>query len=167
MRYGLFLIKNVVVCVGLLGLVGCRRYDFSISQQIINRDYLASSHVNTPDPRLCCPPCGRSLIMSWHIPKEIFLRSARIELDVIYWNYTEGHFTYPIEYQKGYVLYTLVGEEYEEKQGLLTYRARLVTEDGYVYRNWTQQLWVDLIHFDEEPFHSPQKPDFPEEPQNE
>lgn len=151
-------VRLVVLLLFPLLLVGCRRYDFSVSQQIINRDYLASTHVCTPDPRQACPPCGRRLIMSWHIPRDILNRCPQIELDIIYWDYSEGHFSYPITEQKGYVLYSLLNEEYHEKKGLLSYKARIITADGYVYRTWKQQLWVDLIHIDETPFQPPSKP---------
>ena len=157
-----YLIKVLFLILIFSYVTGCKRYDFSVSQQIINRNYLASTHVNTPDPKQESPPNGKRLIMSWHIPKDIFERKHFIELDIIYWDYTEGHFTYPIESQKGYVLYSLLNEEFEKKKGLLSYKARIVTSDGFEYRNWKQQLWVDLIHVDEESYEPIPAPQFPE-----
>lgn len=143
---------------------GCKRYYLTVSQQIINRDFLASTHVGTPDPRQAHPPLGRRLIVSWQIPDEVLQKKPHIELDILYWNYTEGKEVYAIDRKRGYVLYTLVDQEFVEKEGLLSYKAKLVTEDGKVYRKWKQQLWVDLIKLDDEEVKLPQAPAFPERP---
>lgn len=138
-----------------------------MSQLIINRDYLASAHVSSPDPRQHPPPYGRRLVISWQIPKEIFDQNPHIDLDVMFWNYTQERLTYTVEAKRGYVLYTLLGNEYLDKGGILSYKAQLVTECGQVYRNWQQQLWVDLINVDTEEYIPPEQPLFPErgEPQ--
>ena len=153
--------KSVLVLFFCLVLSGCKRYDLTVTQQIINQEYLASSHVGTPDPRQACPPYGRRLIISWQIPREILNKHPKIELDIIYWDYTEGHLTYEVSERKGYVLYSLLNREFVEKKGLLSYRAKMVTEEGKVYRSWKQQLWVDLIHVKEEGYTPPPQPQFP------
>ena len=152
-----------ILCLALfLFLGGCKRYYLMVSQEIVNRDSLASTHVGTPDPRQANPPEGRELCLSWQIPCEIFQQRPRLELDVIYWNYTEGHFFYSMDAKRGYVLYTLAGKEYEEKEGLLSYRARIVTQEGVVYRKWTQQLFVELIRVGDRDYTPPLQPALPE-----
>lgn len=156
------LFKVVIALLLTCSLSGCRRYYLEVSQLIINRDYLASTHVCSPDPRQHPPPYGRRLIISWQVPVEIMEQNPHIDLDVMFWNYTQERVTYVLDAKRGYVLYTLVGNEYLEKGGILSYKAQLITECGQVYRSWKQQLWVDLITVDEEEYLPPPQPAFPE-----
>ncbi len=71
-------------------------------------------------------------------------------LHVIYKNHTEEEITYPIKNRTGMEVYSLLSEKFRSKEGLLTYQAQIKTPDGEVYREWTHQLWVHLIKFDEE-----------------
>lgn len=133
-------------------MTGCRRYDISICQIMVNRNYLASTYVGTPDPRQECPPEGQLLSISWRIPSEILLQEPELRLHVIYWNYTEEIFTYPVTKRIGGESYFLLDDEYCEKNGILTYKAEIVTEECGVYLEWKHQLWVNLINpEDEEP----------------
>lgn len=131
-------------------LSGCDKYFVSVSQQKINASYLASTHVNTPDPRREHPPIGQMLVIEWQVPEEILNKRPKILLDVIFWNYTEETETFPIVDRAGTVTYSLLDAEYEKKKGILTYKAEIVTEDGEVFREWRHQLWVKLIHVQEE-----------------
>ena len=64
---------------------------------------------------------------------------------VVYKNHTEEEFVYPVESRLGMQLFSLLDKRYEEKGGLLTYKAEIRTRDGTVYREWKHQLWVKLI----------------------
>ncbi len=139
----------------------CSRYYVSVSRQSIDRRYLASTHVGTPDPRQEHPPLGQMLIIDWQVPQSIYKKHSRIVLDVIYWNNTEKRFSFPIQDKVGYVTYSLLNREFAEKKGILTYRAKIAYSlpppsiDGkmvsegppeeHVYREWKHQLWVRLI----------------------
>ena len=152
------LMKVLLLCLLLCPLAGCRRYYLEVSQQIINQATLASTHVGSPDPRQCPPPYGRRLIISWQVPKEIFDPNPHLDLNVMFWNYTEERYTFTMEAKRGYVLYSLIGDEYLEKRGILSYKAQLVTQSGQVYRSWKQQLWVDLIKVEDEGYIPPPQP---------
>ncbi len=145
----------------LLSFAGCKRYYLEVAQQIVNREYLASSYIGSPDPLLCHPPYGRQLIVSWQVPKEVLAQNPHIELRVITWDYHEERISYPITSQRGYELYTLVNKEFEQTGGILTYKADLITQEGCVFRTWKHQLWVDLITIEEQPYLPPPEPDFP------
>ncbi len=150
-----------LLALSTLTFSGCKRYYLEVAQQVINRDYLASTHVGSPDPLQCNPLYGRQLIISWQIPQEILNENPHVDLDIIFWNYTEERITYGVDAKRGYVLYTLAGSEYERMKGILSYKARLVTQNGRVYRDWEQQLWVDLIQIENEEFTPPPQPTFP------
>lgn len=112
--------------------------------------YLASFHVGTPDPRQDHPPVGQMLILDWRIPKEILKRKPEIILDLILWDYTTRQIRIPIKQRMDFATYRLLNEEYEKSGGILTYKAQIVTEDGYIFREWKHQLWVNLIVIDQE-----------------
>lgn len=156
------LLKVLLACFFLCSLSGCKRYYLEVSQQIVNQAILASTHVGSPDPRQCPPPLGRRLIISWQVPKEIFDQHPHIDLNVMFWNYTEERTSFTMEANRGYVLYTLIGSEFLEKGGILSYKAQLVTESGQVYRSWKQQLWVDLIKIEDEGYVPPPQPCYSE-----
>lgn len=143
--------KIYFVIVLALFLGGCQKYYISISQDKIDKEYLASSHVGTPDPNQKTPPLGDRLIIEWKVPSDFIKEKPTLHLHVIYHNYTEKYFVYPMPYQMDYVVYTLLGEEYKERKGILSYRAEIVKEDGTVFIDWKHQLWTRLIQIEKEP----------------
>lgn len=133
-----------LICCALV-LTGCEKYYLSLTQQNVDVNYLASTHVKTPDPRQAHPPTGEMIIIGWRIPKKILREKPTIDLHVIYWNYTEKVFHYPIKSRMGYVKYQDLDEEFASTQGILTYKADIRTEEGMIYKEWKHQLWVNLI----------------------
>jgi hypothetical protein len=146
-NYKLLTLSCLISC---LALSGCSRYYLSICQQKINRDYLASTYVHTPDPRQENPPIGQMLTLSWQVPGKIMKRSPEVRLHLIFWDYTEQEIAFPMKHRIGYVNYKLLDDEFRQKKGILTYRAEIVTADGEVYKTWKHQLWVNLIQIEDE-----------------
>lgn len=107
--------------------------------------YLASTNVATPDPRQLHPPVGQLLVLDWRVSNEIFIKKPHIILDLIFWDYTTREVHIPIKRRMDYTSYRVVNEDYDKTGGVLTYKARIVTEDGEVFREWKHQLWVNLI----------------------
>jgi hypothetical protein len=134
----------------LLILAGCKQYYLSICQEWVDVRYLASSRVNTPDPRQDHPPIGQMLILDWRVPKEILKRNPELVLNLILWDYTTRQVRYPIKNRMNYATYKLLDEEYNKSGGILTYKAEIITADGEVYREWLHQLWVNLITINQE-----------------
>lgn len=131
-------------------LVSCGKGHLSVRQEWIDGRYLASTYVKTPDPRQAHPPTGQKLIVQWWVPSQVLENHPKLLLKIIYWDFTEKTITFPITKRVGYETYTLLDKEYEEKQGLLTYRAEIVTDDDKIYQEWTHKLWVNLIKIDNE-----------------
>lgn len=131
--------------LGLLLLVSCEKYYVCVKQISIGPSYLASTHVATPDPRQAHPPEGQKLFIDWVIPEDILEKSPKMVVYLLYKDHTQKELSYPIKYQRGYEVYSLLNEEFKKTHGLLTYRAEIVTEDGEIYKDWKHQLWVNLI----------------------
>jgi len=134
----------------LFSLAGCEKYYLSLRQVPVDVEYLASTHVGTPDPRQSDPPFGQKVVMQWAVPPEMLPDKPCLIFHVIYKNHTEEEIIYPIEDRSGMEVFSVLNEQYREKGGLLTYHAEIRTKDGTVYREWTHQLWVHLITFDDE-----------------
>ena|SRR3990167_6966884 len=128
----------------------CQKYYISIAQEKIDKDFLASTHVRTPDSRQKNPPLGDRLILEWQVPRGLLHEDPLFQLHVIYKDYTEQFFTYPILHRTDYAVYTLEGEEYLEKKGILTYEAKILTNKDAVFREWKHQLFVQLIQIDQD-----------------
>jgi hypothetical protein len=134
----------------LLLLTGCSKYYLSLRQVPVDATYLASTQVNTPDPRRDNPPYGQKIVLEWAVPPELLKKKPQIIFHVIYKNHTEKTFVYPIGSRLGTKVYSLLDNDYDETGGVLTYSAEIMTPDHQVYRTWKHQLWVNLINLDEE-----------------
>lgn len=123
----------------------CSRYYLTIEKERLSKDSLASSTIGSPDPRLANPPLGERLIIEWYIPKDLISKHPKVVLDVIYWNYTEQTIEFALDRNLGYKTLDLEGKDFEQKQGYLAYKAKLITDDGKCFRVWKHRMWVNLI----------------------
>ncbi len=128
---------------------GCEKYYISVSQDKIDASYLASSHVKTPDPRQKTPPQGERLVIEWKVPETLLEENLTLCLKVIYKDYSEEIFVYPVLHRMDYIVYTLVGEAFKSKKGILTYKVDIVKENGEVFKEWKHQLFTNLIILDQ------------------
>jgi hypothetical protein len=143
-------LKEFLICSCLLLLAGCERGTYlHVRREWVDGSYLASTHVGTPDPRQAHPPFGQQLVVYWWVPQSILNRDPKLVFQVIYWNFTQATFSFPIKSLTGYEALALLDDDYREKQGFLTYRIQIVTSDGDVFKDWKHQLWVNLIEMEE------------------
>ena len=129
----------------LCALTGCQKHYLSLRQIPIDFEYLASSHVGSPDPRQANPPYGQKIVMQWAVPLSLLEKRPQLVFHVVYKNHTEEELIYPIEYRSGIKIFSLLNEDFRSKGGILTYKAEIRTKDGEIYRKWQHQLWVELI----------------------
>ncbi len=141
---------SVLCFLSLLLLSGCEKYYLSLTEQDIDVNYLASITAATPDKRQQNPPFGEMIVVDWRIPKELLAKNPVIDLYVVYGNYTEKSFQYPIRKKMGYVTYKDLNDEFALRKGIITYSADIRLEDGTLYKSWKHQLWVNLISLNEE-----------------
>lgn len=134
----------------LLIAAGCQRYGVIARRQTVDPTYLASTHIGSPDPRQEDPPHGQMVIVEWWVPQELFTKNPKICLHIIFWDYTERRIEFPINRRVGYETYFILGDDYCTTEGILTYKAEIITDDGCVFRDWKHQLWVNLIQMEEE-----------------
>lgn len=158
-------VKKSLALLSLLALSACRQSYLSVQQEWIDGRYLASTHVNTPDPRQANPPYGQRLLIHWWVPSDILDHSPNLVLEVIFKNFTQKKVVFPLRHRTGQKIFSLLNDEYHEKHGLLAWRAQIVTEDGSVFKEWKHQLWVKLIELNDKPIFTPE-PETPIYPKN-
>ncbi len=117
----------------------------SVDKEFVDKNSLASTFVKSPDPAQANPPQGIRLWVSWNYPLSIWQEGSIIYLKVIYGNYEQAMFSYPMGGSKGEVSYALLSDEYDKKQGILTYSAEVVTPAGEALSHWKHQMWFELI----------------------
>lgn len=87
--------------------------------------------------------------MEWAVPPKLLEEKPVLVLHLLFKNHTQEEMIYPIEDRYGMEVFSLLNEQYRDKSGLLTYHAEIRTKNGKVYQEWTHQLWVHLITFEE------------------
>ena len=135
----------IIAILSTFLLCACNRYYVGVYQQRVDGSSLASAGAGTPDPKLKHPPFGQMLVVEWQLPKEYLAQNPLIQLDVIFWDNIERRYVWPVNQRKGYETLKILDEDYEKTGGILTYRARVLDEEGTVFREWRHMLWVNLI----------------------
>jgi hypothetical protein len=141
--------RILLIIATLLLCAACNnRYYVGVYQQKVDGSSLASTGAGTPDPKQKHPPFGQMLVVEWQLPKDYLAQNPLVRLDVIYWDNVERSYVWPINDRKGYEILKILDEEYEKTGGILTYRARVMNEEGEIYREWRHMMWVHLITLD-------------------
>lgn len=128
---------------------GCQKSYVTVVQEKIHRKHLASSFVDSPDPLQNESPHGRKLYVSWNISSEYQIEDCQIRISMIFRNRTTRVIDLALLRRRGTLVYSLLGQNYYETQGLLTYKVELLTKKEEVLAFWRHQMWVNLIMLDE------------------
>lgn len=139
--------KNVwlLAFIGALLLVSCDKYYVTVKKEPIDRQYLASTFVGSPDPLQVHPPLGQTLFVQWSISSSQLKECPELVLEVVYGDWSKKVMHFPVNKRRGIIQYDLEGQEYKEKEGLFSYRARVQTPDGQQLMQWSQLMWTPLI----------------------
>ena len=122
---------------------GCYRHHLYVQQEYVDRTFLASSHVNTPDPRQAEPPEGQRLLIGWDFPRSIFKKELSIVADVRFWDDTEQKKVEPIQRKRGSHAF------YFPKKKILTYRVQVISKDQEIIEIWKHHFWTERIEIGE------------------
>jgi hypothetical protein len=131
-------------------LCACEKHYVSVTKVEISRSSLASSFVKTPDPRQSFPPRGEQLVIEWNLPSTEKEKDLFLDLSLIYQDYSEETIQYELKSSRGVISYFLMGEDFREKKGIMTYKAEIRTKEGDLVKTWKHKLWVTLIKLDED-----------------
>lgn len=133
----------------LLGInllaTSCYKNHFYVQQEWIDRSYLASTHVHTPDPRQEHPPSGQQLLVSWDFPRSVFEQKLHLEATIRLWDSTQELIIRPILRKRGYEVFYFPNDLPGTDKRILTYSIRALSERGEVVGYWEHQFWTKLI----------------------
>jgi len=129
--------------VAALLFSGCYRHHLYVQQEWVDRSFLASSHVNTPDPRQADPPDGQRLLIAWDFPRSIFNQELSFVVCVRFWDDSEQVLMDPIQRKRGYHAY------YFPKKKILTYRVQVISKENEIIETWKHHFWTERIEIGE------------------
>jgi hypothetical protein len=119
----------------------------TIFSTYVNRENLASYFVGSPDPSLNCPSVGQKIYISWRLcPDDFALQPLQLKLSLRFHNRTHATKEIPVNCLSGNYVYSLLNEEFFDREGLLTYKVEL-TGNGQLISEWRHRMWVDPIIF--------------------
>ena len=130
----------------VLVICGCYRDHFYVQQDWIDRTFLASFHVDTPDPRQKNPPTGPRLLIKWDFPRSIFEKKLTLEGIIRFWDNSEEKISQTIERRRGYESFFFSNKDLK----ILTYFVQAKTETGEIVGKWEHQFWTKLLEIGEE-----------------
>jgi len=111
-----------------------------VQQEWVDRNFLASSQVGTPDPRQAHPPEGQRLLVAWRFPKNLVDEGLNLVLTVRYWDNSEEVISRPITQSLSNTAFNFF-----DGQKILTYRIDVVDRQEVVIETWEHQFWTKLI----------------------
>lgn len=129
------LFLGIIIC---FFLASCGRSHLYVQQMVLDREYLASTHVGTPDRRQTNPPQGQRFLVGWHFPSNLFAEGLRLALTARFPDQTELVFSEPVKKTWGYA-------EFQFPRRLMTYRIQVINQWDEVVETWEHQLWTELI----------------------
>ena len=143
--------KKIILLLCLFFLSSCYKNHLYVQQDKLDKNYLASSHVHTPDPRQKNPPEGQRLSVAWDFPLSIFKEQPlNLILTVRFWDNTQDVFVTKMEKKRGYVIYKFQDPTHNKPKKILTYKVDVVNEDGEIVEQWKHQFWKKLIKINKE-----------------
>jgi len=124
----------------------CYKGHLYVQQEWIDRDFLASTHVGTPDPRQERPPDGQRLLVSWRFPKCLYDQQLTLAITVRFWDNKEEVILQPVKRQLSYTALYFPKREGQGK--ILTYKIDVVNSEGGIVETWEHHFWTELIDID-------------------
>jgi hypothetical protein len=131
-------------------LTSCYKGHLYVQHERIDGSYLASSVVNTPDPRKKDPPMGQKLSVSWNFPLSSFKQNLSLILTVRFWDNKEDVLVRSIDKKRGYTTFFFEDKSLGRMRRILTYRIQVMNERGKIVEEWKHHFWTKLIELNQE-----------------
>lgn len=137
--------SKLILFSAALFLQGCFAERLSVHTEYLSIENLASFHVGTPDPELLCPTVGQRLVVTWALPSGYnCYESLYLDILIRFRSGEEKTITIFLKQRQGTYVYSLLNDEYFEKDGILTYKVNIIG-DGDILDEWRHQIWAEKI----------------------
>lgn len=141
-------IAKWIFCLSLLA--SCYKSHLYVQQEKVDANFLASSFVNTPDPRQEDPPIGQRLLIAWDFPLSSFRKHLQLKTTVRLWDQSEKVYYLPLERKRDSTTYFFPNKAPSLDKKILTYRIDVFTEEGEILESWEHHFWTKSINVDRE-----------------
>lgn len=129
----------------LLLLSSCTSGYIQVEKVKTDRATYASRFAKSPDDRALNPPKGEKLYINWSLPMTFTSDMYRLKMDIVYRDLTTETLLFPLKRRAGSRIIEMLGDDFKEKKGFLSYRAEVLSVDGKVVSDYTHRMWVKLI----------------------
>ncbi len=127
---------------------GCSKPTLSVRMYPFDRNDLASCIVDTPDPLKEEPIFGQRLSITWYVPERQFIANATtLQIHVRFENDTEIVENIPLQSRWGSYLWSVVGNEFINRKGILSYHIALLSQEKVIAQS-KHKFWVESIQID-------------------
>lgn len=128
----------------LVLLASCTAPAISVRTEKIDHKYLASYHVETPDPVRCRFFKGQQVVLSWKLCKKKVTAPLHLKLLLVRANHTLEVIERTLSCLSGTTVFYFLGDDWCQKGEILTWRAEIYKDDALVALA-CQKPWVDWI----------------------
>lgn len=132
---------RILVLAIFLLLSGCYKGHLYVQQEWVDANFLASSRINTPDPRKAKPPCGQRLLIRWIFPTRLFTQNLFFHIRVRFWDGREQVIDQAIPKRLGDTAFFFTSS-------ILTYRVEVLNGEGELVDTWEHHFWTEWIDMD-------------------
>lgn len=137
------------LCLGLLLLVSCtRKTELTVYNQAVDKKFLASTKVKTPDPRQHPVDRGQRLIVAWSAPSaDLKNETWTLRAYLQYGSRKEEVKEASVRKHSGEWILEWVGDEFYKKRGVVSYKVDLL-KNGHIEKTFRHQLYCEIIRLE-------------------
>lgn len=138
-------INTLLLLLCIILFLSCSQAPLSVQTEYFRPKDLASSVIGTPDPDKEADIFGQRIRICWSLSKEDFSKGAvELVIAVRLKNSDEQTRTYPITTRSGELTYPVVGPDFFEKGGVLSYSIQLQAGTEILAES-KHRFWVDKV----------------------
>lgn len=122
---------------------GCQKSYLTVQQKWIDRQSLASTFVESPDPLQKDPAYGKEVLIGWDFPLSVYKKKPYLLFTVRLWDQTETKYCYEVHQKRGFT--SMFFSEKDPTKKLLTYKIDIYDKEDNILEAWEHQFWTKLI----------------------
>ncbi len=141
---------RILLCAALSMLLGCSSsHMLTLYNQSIDKKFLASTKVKSPDSRQMPLEKGQRLVIEWDIPSGAFrFNDWDLVATLQFGDRSQEVLRRPLDKDSGSWVLMWKGQEFSRKRGVVSYKIELLRE-GKIEETFNHQLYCELINLDE------------------
>ncbi len=143
----ILLIIALFPLVSLLCLSACSQPSLSSFTEFVDNDHSAAAQLGIEQS--CVHEIfGQQVVVTWSLPYRMQkVLPATLHLSVYYGDGKIEKLTYEVRQLSGYRVYCLKGDDYHDRQGIVSYKVSLSSGDKEIVSR-RHHLWTDVISVD-------------------